>query len=946
MRREIVKFCERYLEPNEIILEHVYPDGTSSDIVIPKARVVIETKSPNGKCGTEVVRDSKTQFEQLADYINHNIEMEDLSASLRGNTRDRDWIGVLTNGKDWWAWRWNKESGTQTPIEKLNGEPYRDLTAYELRKVITRNVGKSWIPENPYVVFEPYRLGLGKIAEASVRIPSLTTQKTIWEDLIRGSGIPIAEDKKDKIYLDHILLLAVSRLVIVSSTQQEHNHPTEAVKDSFGGWLCETQEGERWLEQLNHTICSYNWKARRVDVLRNLYENMIEKADRKLFGEYYTPDWLAGLVVEQILDEQWLRESIEAVYEASAPVKGIGVLDPTCGSGAFLYASALRIWDAIPNVLPGIDRSEKADIVLRLVNGIDIHPLAVEMAKATLFRAIQGNPTAEPQVFQGDSLLIDRDWGEGLLSLRGTDATFVYPKDSNNIFSLPYELANRDDMTKRLRLLIDSARNGKTMPAGVVRGLAKKHVAALREAHSVLTEIIEHHGNGVWTWYISNGLAPHAIHRRKINRIVANPPWLAFNEIQVNERKQEVQCKAEALGLWVGGKSASSFDLAALFVAETQNLYLADRKKNPAAFVLNHAATRTKTWAKFREAGYAKGVLSLLQKHPDEVILRQRPFHGAEACVVGMPVSKDERLILRGDEQISWDMDWETAKPLLERIPNMESPPHKRSCYSESVKEGAAIRPAVLLRIDPNDQGKTHQPTRAKKPWKELLPFELEDIPEHWRTEYINSDSLEVFGIKKPLPQAVIPSSELGTLISDQEAREISRSYLKLAKHYDQKKSIGKRTPQTLIDRINYNKGWISQFPLQTSVFYNTSGQILRSAVGKYPVEDRLCRLPLCSVDECHYLCAMLNAKCLSLLFKMSRESDRDFHLNPLRKVPVPKFDKSDKTHTELVKLSKQLHTMAENDPVLIERVSQLAGKVFLNANPEYQQFFDRYIRS
>ena len=943
VRIEIVKFCGRYLDSNEIEEEHSYPDGTRADILIPKARVVIETKSPRVDCGPDVVGDNKTQFEQLSDYIDLSIEREsdDLFAEQQGNTLDRDWIGVLTNGKVWWAWRWDENTGEVTQIENLYGVPYEPLTADELRKVITREAGKSWIPENPHEVFKPFRQELTEIAGNSERIKSLATQKTIWEDLIRGSGIPIAEDRKDKIYLDHILLLAVSRLVVAASTQHGHDHPESAVKDSFGGWLCESQNGEKWLGRLNQTIGSYNWKARRKDVLRNLYENMIEKTDRKLFGEYYTPDWLAGLVVEQILDEKWLKESINAVYNASEPVKGVGVLDPTCGSGSFLYAAALRIWDYIPNVIQGIDNSEKSNIVLRLVNGIDIHPLAVEMAQATLFRAIQGQPTAEPQVFQGDSLLIDREWGEGNLIAQGDDATFEFPRGSDNLFSVPYDLANRDDMAKRLRLLVDSARNNRVMPKGVVAGLNKAAAKSLRHTHNVLTDIIEKYGNGIWIWYISNGIAPHALHRRKINRIVANPPWLTYNEIQVDERKHEVREKAEELDLWVGGKSASSFDIASLFVAETRKLYLADKKKNRAAFVLNHAATRTKTWGKFRAKGYTKGVLSLLEKHPDGVILRQSPFHGAEACVVGLPLHQEERVILRGEDRISRDLAWSEVAPRIKRIPNMPSPKIKRSFYEKAPKEGSSIRPAVLLRIDPTDQRKTLQPTRAKNPWSELDPFELDDIPDHWRTEYINAESLLVFGIKKSLPRAVIPSNETGDLISDDDARRTSNSYRKLANHYDQRRGIGSNTPKTLIARINYNNTWSSQFPLRTSVFYNTSGQILRSAVGKHPVEDRLCRLELNTANECHYVCAMLNAKCLSLLFMQSRESDRDFHLNPLRKVPVPQYDKSNKDHAKLVSLSKRLHKQEVNDPDLLNQVSEIAGRVFLKANPEYKDFVD-----
>src|SRR5271168_1704423 len=57
------------------------------------------------------------------------------------------------------------------------------------------------------------------------------------------------------------------------------------------------------------------------DVLKILYESLIDRDERHGLGEYYTPDWLAAKIVRHAIDR---------------PVEQ-RVLDPACGSGTFLF---------------------------------------------------------------------------------------------------------------------------------------------------------------------------------------------------------------------------------------------------------------------------------------------------------------------------------------------------------------------------------------------------------------------------------------------------------------------------------------------------------------------------------------------------------------------------------------------------------------------------------
>ena len=104
-----------------------------------------------------------------------------------------------------------------------------------------------------------------------------------------------------------------------------------------------------------------------------------------------------------MLDDHWMANAVQAALQGD--VQRIGVLDPACGSGTFLYHAALRILGCAE--MRDLTPVKQADVVARLVNGMDIHPVAVEITKVNLERALPTGPTdgaAAFNVFLGDSL--------------------------------------------------------------------------------------------------------------------------------------------------------------------------------------------------------------------------------------------------------------------------------------------------------------------------------------------------------------------------------------------------------------------------------------------------------------------------------------------------------------------------------------------------------------
>ena len=350
--------------------------------------------------------------------------------------------------------------------------------------------------------------------------------------------------------------------------------------------------GRVWVERVYKQIENYDWKKRRTDVFRDLYHEFVSEADRKLFGEFYTPDWLAESMVQEVLDDVWIKNSIDSAYDRRP--EGVGVLDPACGSGTFLYHAALRL--AYSEQLREYSHVKRAEIICRLINGIDIHPVAVEITKVNIERALPAIPPegrSALQVYLGDSLQIHRRGDlfdrEGMMHLSSPKGLSAY---------VPMELVRNSSFDEHLRRIVNAAVRGESLPRNLPDDVERNDLELF---HNQLREIIKKEGDSVWTWYCANLAGPRLLEERKVDRIVANPPWVRFSEIQVRERKDAIEAFGKQLGVHMGGKQAPHLDIASFFVLHSRKLYLLDPETNPGAWLVKVSALRAGHWTKFRE---------------------------------------------------------------------------------------------------------------------------------------------------------------------------------------------------------------------------------------------------------------------------------------------------------------------------------------------------------
>ena len=124
-----------------------------------------------------------------------------------------------------------------------------------------------------------------------------------------------------------------------------------------------------------------------------LYESVITAPTRKRLGEYYTPDWLAERIVATAVDR---------------PLE-TRVLDPSCGSGTFVFHAVRRYLNAAEAA--GLSLELALSGLTRKVLGMDLHPVAVTLARVTYLLAIGRDRLIHPDrgpiqvpVYLGDAV--------------------------------------------------------------------------------------------------------------------------------------------------------------------------------------------------------------------------------------------------------------------------------------------------------------------------------------------------------------------------------------------------------------------------------------------------------------------------------------------------------------------------------------------------------------
>jgi len=167
-----------------------------------------------------------------------------------------------------------------------------------------------------------------------------------------------------------------------------------------------------------HDAGSRRWRAvdyRHLDAeeLGSIYESLLELVPRhsavdreftletaagnarKTTGSYYTPSSLIELLLDSALDpvlDDAVKRGGDDAGSIVAELLALTVCDPACGSGHFLVGAARRIAKRVAAVREGNPeptlpsaRAALHEVIARCIYGVDLNPMAVELAKVSLW---------------------------------------------------------------------------------------------------------------------------------------------------------------------------------------------------------------------------------------------------------------------------------------------------------------------------------------------------------------------------------------------------------------------------------------------------------------------------------------------------------------------------------------------------------------------------------
>ena len=894
----------------------------SIDIYIPSRDVVIEVKEKDrirdpherGKGGNS----QESPFEQISRYI--NFEQSRLRGSLDDLSREntRSFLGILTDGSTVWMWVFDKHGSVRDDQEWYN----RTLnTSDDIDNLIIRicrqKKGKPWAPNDPTPIFKPLKKKFKQHYDNVKHLRSVVTQRNLWKRQLEIAGNPPSPSNEEDQFVLHSMLIIISRGI--AGHISDSSSGNEIGLDGFVGWCGE----QNWLNLdsgLIDIICTYDWLNGTTDVLRPLYSGLTEKHHRKIFGEFYTPDWLCEAIVNEMLDENWVKDKIRFEHKLD-PIDNFGVLDPACGSGTFLY-HVVRYLNEIFQKHEVNNIQRRTDLICRLIHGFDIHPVAVEMTRTTVLRALPCTPSVPLEIHQCDSLRTIRKTQTGEIEFN--DNSFEFLSSDGVRLSVPMDFLKSAQFAENLDKIVNSAKNDLDLPPLTTDKHLGRHVNdAIRNFHRKLRDVIRKEGDHIWTWYILNQLAAIRLGNRKVDRIIANPPWVRYSNIQVEDRKQEIRDLAEDQNIWPGGKNATAFDIASLFASYCPNLYL-NRNKSKCAWVLPYAALKGTNWEKYRSA-----TARMLRQTWD---LGNLPFPDqSKSCVRfenwgnfstkhgdHIPNLLTRRLRkkkgvgrLRRDETWSQVESKTTWEDIVHKFP--DSPSEWLDDTGKALaRQGASLVPHCLVKIQskhPNYQSIDISTCPSRhEPWRKFGSLRG-SVPRHWIVETVFAENLLHFGTIGGT-EVVIPMNRLHSAFSQE--RNNVKFWNDVSTIYKNNCGKGSTTPKTLIAQIDYNSKFSRQLNKGKSskrmVIVNSSGEWLvasRVFTGQI-VESSIYWICAETTSEAMFLVGILNAECLISAFRDCRNADRHFHTYFWNKVPIPRYNANNQVHCKIVKIVSQ----------------------------------------
>lgn len=309
---------------------------------------------------------------------------------------------------------------------------------------------------------------------------------------------------------------------------------TNFLEGDFFGWYLDIWNDEmdqavrRIIGELaNYSLVTLDVEPEQTrDLLKKLYQSLMPRKLRHALGEYYTPDWLA----ERVLNQLGVRGD---------PDKRL--LDPGCGSGTFLVLTIRRVREyAAEKMMP---EAEALDKILANVVGFDLNPLAVISARTNYLMALgdlvqHRKGEISIPIYLADSIMTPTQ-GTRLETYGGVEFCTAVGK-----FAVPRSLVSARAINRLATMLeecVDIGYDTEGFRGRLLSTFAEikgkeEELAVAEELYGRLRELDEEGINGIWARIIKNAFAP--LFQGRFDYVAGNPPWVNWESLPDEYRKE------------------------------------------------------------------------------------------------------------------------------------------------------------------------------------------------------------------------------------------------------------------------------------------------------------------------------------------------------------------------------------------------------------------------
>ena len=894
-------------------------------------RTVFEFKS-------DLRREGRDAEEQLARYL----------ADREAATGQR-FIGIATDGVTFQPYELRNDLLRALPKYEPSVEKREELLPW-LRSVVAVSIDLMPYPEvvraelgRESLAWQVARADLAGAWRELADHPEAQLKRQLWARLMeRVYGAPFAAEQADhlkasgadELFFQHTYLSVVAKTMAVHvlgiSLPEPENllagRPFQeagiggVVESDFFDWTLYSNDGHQLIRRIALQTSRFRLRDIQTDVLKGLYESLVDPEQRHDLGEYYTPDWLAHRICAEVIDEPLQQR----------------VLDPACGSGTFLFQSVRHLPDMADQA--ELTSNDALEMACRQVIGVDVHPLAVQIARVTYLLALgeerlshRSGPINIP-VYLGDSL----QWNtRGFLA---EQHVLIEVPGEDQMLEFPFEVARDpalfDSVIMRMLELSEGSAEASALTAWLERDydLLSDTRDTLARTYSLLSELHRNRKDHIWGFVARNLVRPVWLSQedQQADVVIGNPPWLPyrFMSAETQERFQE-ECRRR--GIWMG-QVAQQQDLSAYFFARSVELYL--KPTGAIAFVMPYAALSRRQFHGFRSGFFGTRV-----RRREEIFAAVRftdawsmsndvqPLFPVPSCVLfaehsrgegeGLPetlwagsgdLPKRDASPLEAEQSLSWNVErW--PEQLEGRV---------RGGYASDFRAGAVVFPRVLFtvnRVGPGRFGanpetpivESRRTNQEKLPWKTVASLRGNVEAQFVRPLYLGA-SIAPFRVLGPI-LSVIPWDETeGRLLDSDSARRsgfvdlgewLAQAEQLLAEH-----GTGRRT---LMEQLDYYGQLSAQFPVPVlRVVYTASGTLPAAMLLKEQqglVEHAAYWHAVESESEGLYLAAILNSEMARSRAEhlQSRGQWGARHFDKVMlSLPIPKFDTANALHGEL----------------------------------------------